>query len=200
MRGQLDRLVPPFGGAVVAGDDAHAVQAPEVAVDEGVAALRVLRGALGQAQVPGGVLVPGVLLEERVLVRGARRGLAPVVDCRAGIDKRLDQPPPAAGADCGWCAALACSFACGSTGVRLTSTAPVMGVPPGPTSAFGGIVALNTKLDAATAAKALLGASFRVSVSRGKLQQLESGISVVATVHPSAVLRVPDDAREQARR
>lgn len=52
----------------------------------------------------------------------------------------------------------------------------------------------------ATAAKSLLGASFRVSTSRGKLQALESGQQVVATVHPSAVLRAPPGERDAAER
>ena len=52
----------------------------------------------------------------------------------------------------------------------------------------------------ATAAKALLGPAFRVSTARGKLQTLESGPMVVATVHPSAVLRAPPEERAKAER
>ena len=46
----------------------------------------------------------------------------------------------------------------------------------------------------ATAAQALLGSSFRVSRQRG--QFLESGLAprVLATVHPSSILRAPDEA------
>jgi uracil-DNA glycosylase len=51
----------------------------------------------------------------------------------------------------------------------------------------------------ATAAQALLGKQFRVTQNRGKAIQSELYPPVVATVHPSAVLRAPDDAREQAR-
>jgi uracil-DNA glycosylase family protein len=54
----------------------------------------------------------------------------------------------------------------------------------------------------ATAAQALLGRSFRVSRSRGEVIE-ESGVApyVVATIHPSAVLRMPDaTARAQAQR
>ena len=42
MRGELDLLVPPFGRPVHAGDDAHPVDAPEVAVHEGVPGLRLV--------------------------------------------------------------------------------------------------------------------------------------------------------------
>jgi DNA polymerase len=46
----------------------------------------------------------------------------------------------------------------------------------------------------ATAAQSLLGSSFRVTKARGKLiLENEWGVPVVATVHPSAVLRAPDD-------
>ncbi len=52
----------------------------------------------------------------------------------------------------------------------------------------------------ATAAQALLGKEFRVTQDRGK--PIPSGLAevVLATVHPSSVLRAPDDAREEARR
>jgi hypothetical protein len=62
--GQLDLLVAPFGGPVLAGDQAHAVEAAEVAVDEGVAGLGVVAGPVGEGQVPVGVLLPGVGLQE----------------------------------------------------------------------------------------------------------------------------------------
>jgi uracil-DNA glycosylase family protein len=52
----------------------------------------------------------------------------------------------------------------------------------------------------ATAAQALLGKQFRVTQHRGKPVASELAEAIVATVHPSAVLRAPDDAREQARR
>lgn len=52
----------------------------------------------------------------------------------------------------------------------------------------------------ATAAKAMLGSSFRVTQHRGEL--LESGLApvVAATIHPSAILRAPDDATRAAER
>jgi DNA polymerase len=52
----------------------------------------------------------------------------------------------------------------------------------------------------ATAAQALLGKQFRVTQDRGKPMPTELAEAVVATVHPSAVLRAPDDAREEAKR
>jgi uracil-DNA glycosylase family protein len=52
----------------------------------------------------------------------------------------------------------------------------------------------------ATAAQALLGKQFRVTQNRGTPIPSDFAEAVVATVHPSAVLRAPDDAREEARR
>jgi uracil-DNA glycosylase len=45
----------------------------------------------------------------------------------------------------------------------------------------------------ATAAQALLGASFRVSRQRGELLDSELAPRVLATVHPSSILRAPDE-------
>jgi DNA polymerase len=56
------------------------------------------------------------------------------------------------------------------------------------------IVALGS-----TAAQALMGKSFRVTEDRGKVVDSEWG-PLIATVHPSAVLRAPPDVREEARR
>jgi uracil-DNA glycosylase family protein len=49
----------------------------------------------------------------------------------------------------------------------------------------------------ATAAQALLGRDFRVSKQRGEFFDWPSsdGVRVTATVHPSSILRAPDDAR-----
>ena len=47
----------------------------------------------------------------------------------------------------------------------------------------------------ATAAKALLGADFRVSRQRGEVQTVEDR-TMVATVHPSSILRGPPEDRE----
>jgi len=45
----------------------------------------------------------------------------------------------------------------------------------------------------ATAAQALLGRSFRVTQQRGQLLSFESAPHVLATVHPSSILRAPDE-------
>jgi uracil-DNA glycosylase family protein len=52
----------------------------------------------------------------------------------------------------------------------------------------------------ATAAKSLLGSTFRLMAQRGR--QLESDLApiVVATIHPSAILRARDDEARQAQR
>lgn len=51
----------------------------------------------------------------------------------------------------------------------------------------------------ATAAQALLGKHFRVTEHRGEPMPSELAEAVIATVHPSAVLRARDPDREQAR-
>ena len=50
----------------------------------------------------------------------------------------------------------------------------------------------------ATAAKAVLGSSFRVSKQRGELLEVEFAAAAVATYHPSSVLRARDEDRRQA--
>jgi DNA polymerase len=50
----------------------------------------------------------------------------------------------------------------------------------------------------ATAAQALLGRKFRVSTMRGQLVTSPLAPHVLATVHPSSVLRAPDDATRHA--
>jgi DNA polymerase len=52
----------------------------------------------------------------------------------------------------------------------------------------------------ATAAQALLGRSFRVTQDRGLFVESPLAPFVMATVHPSSILRAPDDAREEAMR
>ncbi len=49
----------------------------------------------------------------------------------------------------------------------------------------------------ATAAKALLGQRFRLTVDRGRVLD-HAGRAVVATTHPSAILRTPPDSRDEA--
>jgi uracil-DNA glycosylase len=50
----------------------------------------------------------------------------------------------------------------------------------------------------ATAAQALLGAKFRVTKQRGEWVAARWAPRVMATVHPSAILRAPDDAARHA--
>jgi uracil-DNA glycosylase len=50
----------------------------------------------------------------------------------------------------------------------------------------------------ATAAQALLGKDFRVSQRRGELVKSPLAPSVMATVHPSSILRAPDDETRRA--
>lgn len=45
----------------------------------------------------------------------------------------------------------------------------------------------------ATAAQALLGRSFRVTQQRGQVLPFHGAAHIVATVHPSSILRAPDD-------
>jgi uracil-DNA glycosylase len=52
----------------------------------------------------------------------------------------------------------------------------------------------------ATAAKALLGSSFRVTQHRGELLDSELAKLVTATIHPSAILRAPDEEARAAQR
>src|SRR5918998_1616513 len=52
----------------------------------------------------------------------------------------------------------------------------------------------------ATAAKALLGSSFRVTRDRGTLLDSELAPVTVATIHPSAILRGPDEVTRQEER
>ena len=52
----------------------------------------------------------------------------------------------------------------------------------------------------ATAAKALLGQEFKLTASRGRPIDSELAEIVVATIHPSAILRARDDASRQAQR
>src|SRR3954469_10463534 len=52
----------------------------------------------------------------------------------------------------------------------------------------------------ATAAQALFGGTFRITRERGKVLHHALARSVVATLHPSAVLRAPDEAARAASR
>jgi DNA polymerase len=50
----------------------------------------------------------------------------------------------------------------------------------------------------ATAAQALIGRSFRVSRQRGEFVASSLAPRVLATVHPSSILRAPDDETRRA--
>ncbi len=50
----------------------------------------------------------------------------------------------------------------------------------------------------ATAAQALMGRDFRVTRDRGRILQTLDALSVMATTHPAAVLRAPDEAARRA--
>ncbi len=45
----------------------------------------------------------------------------------------------------------------------------------------------------ATAARAMLGRSFKITKQRGEFFQYKTGQQIVATVHPSSILRAPDE-------
>ena len=52
-----------------------------------------------------------------------------------------------------------------------------------------------------TAAQAMMGKAFRVTKERGRLHRTGDGNALIATVHPSSVLRAPDaESRERAER
>lgn len=48
----------------------------------------------------------------------------------------------------------------------------------------------------ATAARALLGRATPIEVNRGRVMPFAAGMQILITVHPSYLLRVPDEARE----
>jgi uracil-DNA glycosylase family protein len=52
----------------------------------------------------------------------------------------------------------------------------------------------------ATAAKSLFGSSFRITKQRGEILDSDLAPIVSATIHPSAILRAPDDEARQAER
>ena len=52
----------------------------------------------------------------------------------------------------------------------------------------------------ATAAKAIMGSSFRVTRQRGELLDCDLAPVVSATIHPSAILRAPDEQRRESER
>src|SRR6202044_2890829 len=72
VRGRQDAPVPPLGRPIQAGDPTHPVPPPVIPDDEGIPRLGVVRGPVGEAEVPAGVLVERVRLQVRVLLAGRR--------------------------------------------------------------------------------------------------------------------------------
>src|SRR3954447_12614862 len=97
VRGELDLLVPPRRRAVHAGDQAGAMQPPQVPVHEGVPGLRPVLRAVREAEVPRPVLLPRVGLQVRVLGGGVRLDVAPlavehVLPCLDQLLRASDRP------------------------------------------------------------------------------------------------------------
>jgi hypothetical protein len=89
VRGDHDLGVLPFGGPVIAGDQAHAVQSTKVTEHEGIAGLGLIGCSLGEGEVPSRILLPSVVLEECVLFGGARLDVSPptAYPVLAGVDQ-----------------------------------------------------------------------------------------------------------------
>src|SRR5215207_8914207 len=68
---EFDLFVPPLSCSVMASDQASAVEAAEVTVDEGVSRFRLLRGSFRETEMPLAIFIPGVRLQKCVLVTGA---------------------------------------------------------------------------------------------------------------------------------
>jgi hypothetical protein len=97
MCGQLDFLVPPLRGPIDAGDQRCTVHPPQVTEDERIPRLGLISRTFGQAEMPSGVLLPGVPFQEGVLIVGAGLHLTPVAleNVLPGVDQ------PAAVFNCG---------------------------------------------------------------------------------------------------
>ena len=78
MRGQLNLLVAPLGRSVLAGDQPGSVDAAKIAINERVSALGLIIRFVVKAEVPISVVVPGMALQELILVCGFRLSFAPV--------------------------------------------------------------------------------------------------------------------------
>ena len=78
MRGKLNLFVAPFGRPVLAGDQPCSVDAAKIAINERVSAFGLVSRFLVKAEVPFGVVVPGVAVEEGILVRRLRLNFTPV--------------------------------------------------------------------------------------------------------------------------
>ena len=64
MGGELDLLVSPLGCTVLTRDQAYPMDAPEVPVHECVAGLGVVVGPVRESEMPCGVLIPWMRLQE----------------------------------------------------------------------------------------------------------------------------------------
>ena len=91
MCGQLDFLMPPLRCPIDAGDQRRTVHPPQVTEDERIPRLGFISRTLGKAEMPGGVLLPGVPFQEGVLVVGAGLHLTPVAV--ENVLPGVDQPP-----------------------------------------------------------------------------------------------------------
>ena len=76
--GNLHDLVAPFRRSIDARDQPAPMNSAKVTEHEGISRLRLIRSALGQTEVPRGVLVPRVPLQIGVLDVCLRLDLAPV--------------------------------------------------------------------------------------------------------------------------
>jgi hypothetical protein len=94
---QLDFLVPPLRCPINAGDQRRTVHPPQVTEDERIPRLGLISRTFGQAEMPGGVLLPGVPFQKGVLVVGPGLHLTPVAieNILPGVDQ------PAAVFNCG---------------------------------------------------------------------------------------------------
>ena len=96
---QFDLFVVELSGSVLAGDEAGAVQAFKVAEPERVEVLHLFGCSEFQTEVPSTILIPGVRLQVRILVFGARLCVLPSaadhlpsgVDELAGVGHGLDR-------------------------------------------------------------------------------------------------------------
>ena len=86
---EFDLFVPPLSRSVMASDQAGAVEAAEITVDEGVSRFRFPRGSFRETEMPLAIFIPGVRLQKCVLVTGVRLDVAPVAgeDVLATLDQ-----------------------------------------------------------------------------------------------------------------
>jgi hypothetical protein len=91
VRGKLDLLMSPFGGPVDACDEGRPVHPPEVAEHERISGLGLISHACGEAEMPGGVLLPGMPFQKGILGIRARLHLSQSLlstYCLASISRR----------------------------------------------------------------------------------------------------------------